>query len=427
MLLLILFFYPDPVTSRAQRPDTLTLPECFRLANEKFPLMAGKPVLDQQVKLEDENLKSAFYPEMNLNAQAAYYSDVVTIAIDPPIPGVAFPHPYNAQYALTLDIRQMIYDGGTVKNRRVVKERATDIKQQDLEVKLYSFKQKLARVFFSALYLDDNYEILQQNMQQLRKATSEAEVALKKGVLLQGDVNILKAAQLDLRQQIIANRHDREAVIRILEMYLDTVFTPQIILTVPPPEIPATQALRPEMQLFSLQQSWLDASMQLQNVQRRPKLYGFGQVGYGRPGLNPLNENFKGFYLFGVKFTWNIWDWSNTGRQKKILSFERELVKNRENLFQQQMDADLIRINEEIGKLEEMISLDREKVGLRKEISGEYAGKLAGGVITPAEYERQLTAWQNAQIQLNLHQKQLLEKHIDYLVTKGNLNDYEKK
>jgi len=64
---------------RGQAYDTLTLPECFRLATERFPLIAGKQILKKQISLEDKNLKSAFYPEMNLNAGATYYSDVVAL------------------------------------------------------------------------------------------------------------------------------------------------------------------------------------------------------------------------------------------------------------------------------------------------------------------------------------------------------------
>lgn len=411
---------------RGQVYDTLTLPGCFRLAAERFPLITGKQILNKQMSLEDENLKSAFYPEMNLNAGATYYSDVVTINVEPAVPGVTFPQPYHDQYAVTMDIRQMIYDGGEIRNRQKVQERSNAVKQQDLEVKLYAYKQKLARIFFSALYLDDNYKILEQNLLQLRKATKEAEVAKEKGSILQGDVNILKASQLDIRQKMIANRHDRIAVVKILEMYLDTIFPKEMVLNVPIPVMTAGPPARPEFRLFSLQQSWLDAGMQLQNVQRHPKFFGFGQVGYGRPGLNPLNENFKAFYLVGANLTWNIWDWNRTKRQKKILSFEQELVKNQEKLFYQQVKADLVKINEEIGKLEKIIELDKQRVLLRKEIMEEYAGKLSGGTITPAEYERQLSAWQNSQVQLNLHQKQLMEKHIDYLITNGNLKDYEK-
>jgi len=350
----------------------------------------------------------------------------VTIELDPAIPGVTFPQPYNAQYALTLDLKQMVYDGGAVKNQRVVKERANAIRQQDLEVKLYAFKQKLARVFFSAQYLDDNYRILEQNLKQLRKATAEAEVARQKGVLLQSDVNILKASQLDIRQKMISNRHDRLTVVKILEMYLDTVFPEKVVLTVPPPPPAPSPALRPELRLFSLQHSWLDAGVQLRNVQRRPKIFGFGQLGYGRPGLNPLNMDFKTFYFVGAGLSWNIWDWSRTNREKKILSFEQELVKDQEKLFHQQINADMAKITEEINKLEKIIELDRQRVQLRQQIAEEYAGKLAGGTITPSEYERQLTAWQEAEVQLNLHQKQLMEKRIDQLVTNGNLYDYEK-
>jgi len=173
----------------AQRADTLTLPACFRLATERFPLMAGKPLLQEQVKLKDDNLRTVFFPEMDFQAQASYYSDVVTIEMDPVIPGVTFPQPYHAQYALSVDLHQMIYDGGASRRRRMVEERSYSMKQKDLEVQLYSFKQKLARVFFSTLYLDDNYRILEQNMVQVEKALAEAQTAYEKGVLLAGDVS----------------------------------------------------------------------------------------------------------------------------------------------------------------------------------------------------------------------------------------------
>ncbi len=412
---------------RAQGGDTLSLPACFRLASERYPLVAGKDLLQQEIELEDENLRSAYYPQMNLGAQASYYSDVVTINLDPAIPGVAFPKPYHDQYALTLDLKQMIWDGGAVKNRRTVKEHAIGMRQQDLEVKLYAFKQQLAHIFFSALFLDDNYAILQQNLQLMEKSLAEAETALRHGVLLPGEVDVLRAARLDIRQQMAVNRHDRRAVTRLLGMYLDTTFTGDLVLTVPPPVTDAGTALRPEQQLFSLQHSWLEASLQLQKTQRRPVIYGFGEAGYGRPGLNPLNLDFKGFYYVGARLTWNIWDWNRTGRQKKILSFEQQLVSHQEELFNRQVHADLVRLGEEVDKLDEIIALDKERVTLREGIVREYADKLAGGTITPAEYERQFTAWQNAQIQLNLHRKQLLEKQIEQLVTRGNLNDYEKK
>jgi len=411
----------------AQGGDTLSLPACFRLATERFPLTGGKPLLQQEIILKDESLRSAWYPEMDLGAQASYYSDVVTIDIQPAIPGVTFPRPYHDQYALTLDIHQMIYDGGAVKSARTVEKFSNEVRQQDLEVKLYAFKQDLAHIFFSALFLDDNYAILRQNMQQLEKALAEAETAHRQGVLLQGDVNVLKATQLDIRQKMAVNRHDRRAVVRLLGMYLDTVFSAGLIFTVPPPQTEGGAGLRPEMKMFSLQSSRLDAGIRLQQVKRRPTLYGFGQVGYGRPGLNPLNLDFKPYYLVGARLTWNIWDWNRTGREKKILSFEQQMIGHEEELFDRKVRASLVRISEEIDKLKEIIALDSERVSLRQAITEEYAGKLSGGTITPAVYERQFTAWQNAQIQLNLHRKQLLEKKIEYLVVKGNLNDYETK
>ncbi|NOY36068.1 MAG: TolC family protein [Chlorobi bacterium] len=409
----------------AQNADTLTLPACLRLAGEKYPRAAEKQLLRDRMALENENLLRSFYPELNLKAQAVYYSDVVTIDAPAAIPGLQFPQPPNDQYSVALDVRQLIYDGGLTKRRKQLETEKTGLAQQDIEVKIYSFKQQLSNLFFSALFLDDNYKILDQNLHQLETTLTEAKTARDHGVILAGDMDVLLAAKLDIRQKMTANRHDREAVIGVLSYYLDTVFAKDIVLTVPLPVSASAAFSRPEFRFFSLQSSLLDINKQLQDAMRRPRVYGFGQVGYGRPGLNLLSENFNTYYLFGARLSWNIWDWNQSGRKKKILTLRQEQIKKQEDTFRQQVEASLIRINEEIRKLDELIVLDEEKVKLRKQITGEFERKLAGGTITPAEYEQQLTAFQNARIQLNLHQKQKLEKQIDYLVTNGNLTDYE--
>ena len=76
---------------------------------------------------------------------------------------------------------------------------------------------------------------------------------------------------------------------------------------------------RPELKYFDLLGNKIDQNSQLLQKARSPKLFGFGQAGYGRPGLNMLKNTFDPYYLVGVGVSWNILDWNQTGRNRKIL------------------------------------------------------------------------------------------------------------
>ena len=45
---------------------------------------------------------------------------------------------------------------------------------------------------------------------------------------------------------------------------------------------------------------------------RLPNVSGFAQAGYGKPGYNPFSEDFSDYYMIGIRFRWNIYDWDVT-------------------------------------------------------------------------------------------------------------------
>lgn len=415
-----------PVTTWAQENEIVTLPDILQLTEKRYPLSGEIPLLQDQRVLTQENLKRSWYPGLNISAKAAYYSDVVTIEVPVSIPGLEFPQPYRDQYSVALDVRQLIYDGGVTRLRQDLESGKSDIQEQDVRIKLNSFKKQVTGLFFGAVFLDDNYAILKENLSRLETAISEAEAAVRNGVLLRGDLNVLLAARIGVQQQMESNRYDRKAVTDMLGQYLDTVFYDSVKFVIPDPPPVAGNVSPPELQMFKLRSDLLEANIKLEEAMRRPRLSGFGQLGYGRPGLNPLNENFNTYYLFGVQFTWNIWDWNKTKRQKKILTLQQQQILRQSEAFRSGVDASLKKLTSDIAKLDRLISLDIQKTELLKQITDEYSRKLSAGTITPAAYEKQWTEYRQAMIALNLHEKQKQQKQIEYIITHGNISDYEK-
>lgn len=90
--------------------NTLTLDDCYRLARENYPKLTDIEKQQQISALRISNIGSAWNPQLNLNAQATYQSDVTRIAL--PMPGIEIPALPKDQYKAYLDVRQNIYDGG---------------------------------------------------------------------------------------------------------------------------------------------------------------------------------------------------------------------------------------------------------------------------------------------------------------------------
>ena len=128
--------------------------------------------------------------------------------------------------------------------------------------------------------------------------------------------------------------------------------------------------------LFDNQTGQLETQMELLDKTRNPKLFGFGQAGYGKPALNMLNNEFDAYYLVGVGVSWNAFDWKNTFRKKQVVQLQQQIVQTQKETFTQNIQILLSQQQEQIGKLEKMLDNDQQMISLRTEITKTAASKL---------------------------------------------------
>ena len=145
----------------------------------------------------------------------------------------------------------------------------------------------------------------------------------------------------------------------------------------------------------------------------------FGQAGYGKPGLNMLNDNFDTWYLVGAGVSWNAFDWKNTARKKQVLTLQQDRLQTNEATFRQNIDVLLVQQNSQISQLKELLKTDEEMVSLRSEIAKSASSKLENDVITASDYIQEIQAETMAKLNLELHQIQLEEANEKYSLIKG--------
>ena len=143
-------------------------------------------------------------PKVDLNAQATYQSDV--IGLPATLSGIESLN--KDQYRATLDVNQLIYNGGIIDANTKLKEAQVKTQQQQVEVNLYQLKNRINQYFFSALLLQEKKALLIAKDQLLVSKIQEVKSGVKNGAILPASELVLEAETIKIKQQLIEIKED---------------------------------------------------------------------------------------------------------------------------------------------------------------------------------------------------------------------------
>jgi outer membrane protein TolC len=398
----------------------LSLDSCQSLARKNHPLLRQAGIIDQISELNQQNIQTLNLPQFDLTARASWQSDVTQLALK--IPGFAGPEPLSKdQYKAYIDIKQKLYDGGVGKNRQALEEADRLVSKQQNETELYKIKETVNTLYFNALIIQENLRIIDLKKQTLDERIKIVGSAVNNGVSLPNDLDQLRAEKLLTDQQETELKSTRTTTLSLLEIVTGSKITEQTTFPKPtPPGIDIDNDLkRPEIILFSLQKSKLDKSEEVLANSRKPFVYAFGQAGYGRPGLNMLNNNFADWYMVGAGLSWNIYDWHKTSREKSTLKLQKEMIDTNLDNFNRSVKMSLNQEENNAKKSKYLIITDEQLVAIKDQITKRSAVALENGTITSADYIRDLNAALQAKANLETHKVQLAQASVNYQTIKG--------
>ena len=148
-------------------------------------------------------------------------------------------------------------------------------------------------------------------------------------------------------------------------------------------------------------------------------VYGFGQFGYGRPGLNMMSDKFDSYYIVGAKLTWNLWDWQYNKREREALAVQSQMLLSQKESFEKSIYILLENEKAATERLTALLEKDAEIIVLRSRITKTSASKLENGVITPADYVADLNNETSARIGFETHKIQLVQAKVNYMTLLG--------
>ncbi len=211
------------------------------------------------------------------------------------------------------------------------------------------------------------------------------------------------------------------ALIRVMELFINQSISDKVSLE--RPRVTATldpAILRPEMKLYTYQDSFWRQQNQMVSARSNPKLSLFAQGGYARPGLDLFKNEFAFYGIGGIRVNWLLSNLYTNKREHQIVALNQKMNEVQKDLFVFNTKTQLTQQMEEINKLKSIARIDEKIVDVRVQITAAAKAQLQHGVINSNDYLREINAEDQTKNQSILHQIQLLQAQINYQTIKGN-------
>lgn len=404
--------------SMAQQSNSLSLDNCIEMAKQNYPLIRQYTLIEKTKEYSIANAQKAYLPQFNVAGQATYQSAVTQIPIS--LPSVDIPTMSKDQYKLYGEVSQSITDLFTVKDQKEYINANSEIEVQKTEVELYKLRERINNLYFGILLIDAQIKQTELLKKDIQSGIEKTNVAIANGVALKSTADNLKAELLKADQRTIELKATRKGYADMLALFINNPIDENTVLEKPHRQMLTNAINRPELKLFDLQKKSFDAQEKLITAKNIPRLSAFFQGGLGRPGLNMLDNDFQGYYIGGLRLSWNITGFYTYKNEKKMLANSQSMIDIQRETFLFNTNLTLKQQNADITKMQELIETDKRIVTLRESVKNTTQNQLTYGTATTNDYLIAVNAEDQAKQNLILHEIQLLMTEYNTQTTAGN-------
>lgn len=409
----------------AEAHETVTITQCYEWARENFPQIRRFDLIDRTEQYNLSNAGKGWLPQLAVSAKASYQSDVTKLSfaeqLSDLVPGIDIPIQKKDQYQMAVEVDQTLWDGGMIRSAKEATRAEADYNRKQLESDLYLLNERVNQIYFGCLVHD---EMLAQNsllQQDLQLNLDRVVAMMENGVSNLSDRESLEVELLNAKQKEIELKASRKAYGQMLSVLTGKQLTDALlqIPLVAGEELPVT-IRRPELQAFEAQSLWIETQNRQLTAGLMPRIGAFVQGGYGRPGLNLLDNTFNPYYVAGVRLSWNLGKLYTLKNDRRKVEVNRRMVDVQRETFLFNTRLQMLQQHAEVRKLAELMVTDERIVRLRESIKRSAEVKFANGVISVTDLIREIHAEDMARQTASLHKIQQLFSIYNYMYTVNN-------
>ncbi|MCC8146355.1 MAG: TolC family protein [Bacteroidales bacterium] len=396
---IIVFIFPSVYAQ-------LSIEECYEKAENNYPLIKQYDLIEKVKDYNLSNLGKGYLPQIQISAKATYQSEVTKIPIDVPgIEGLS-----KDQYNATIDVNQSIWDGGNIKAQQENIRTQATVDKKNLEVSLYSIRERVNQLFFGILL---HNEMLEQNslyLEELQRNFTQVSVYIQNGIANQADLDAVEVEQIKATQSRTELNHSRKAYLEMMSVLIGEQVNENTSLIKPNvKELYSYNIQRPELSLYEAQFQNLDAMTKEITAGLMPKLNVFVTGGYGKPGLNMLENKFSTYYIGGISLNWNLGNLYTRKNRLNDLLIRKNMIESQQETFLFNSQLDITQNENEVKKIRQLLNSDDKIIRLRGSVKRSAEAKVANGTLSVLDLMKEINAEQIAIQDKIVHEIELMQ------------------
>ncbi len=379
---------------------TVSLEQCYAAAQRNYPLVRQYELIEKSKDYTLSNASRAYLPQVTFSAKASWQSDVTKFSldkeklaqsqfgsmIDPDELAGMIPTISKDQYGASIDVSQTIWDGGAVKARKDAAASQAEADARSVDASLYGLRARVNELFFGIILMQSNIEQCELMLSNLETNYKKVESYIENGVAGQADLDAIRIQQLKTRQEALNLDNTKRAYIRMLGQLTGLDLGEDAALTKPEPIISETsQIQRPELAMYEAQLKALESQNRQITAGLTPKFGLYVSGGYGRPGLNMLDNEFRPYLTAGVRMTWSIGNFYTKRNDLRLIETRKTGIETQRQTFLLNTSMDISGKDSEIRALQEQLEYDDEIIALRQSVLRANEARMAEGTISGSD------------------------------------------
>jgi len=391
-----------------------TIQDCIRDARNNYPEIAKFQLIENSKEYNLFNASRNWIPQITFGAQATYQSEALSFPKGL-IPGLDISGLALDQYQMTVDVSQVIWDGGASAASKHTAEAEANRETAETELHFHALEERVIEIYFGILMLQESYESILAQDAILEANLKRLESLYNNGVVQKSDLNEVKVARLTLGQTLDQNRASYNSYKQLLEK-----LTGKEIGTLEKPveqQILSRENFSPELTLIDAGLAAIDAKKKLLTTSLAPKFALVAQGLYGNPGYDAFKamgtKDWSLNGLVGIRMMWDIGsafsfrkdrnELKNAGAK---LALDKEIFLFNSNLETDSQDSEILRLRKTIAG-------DNEIAELRTDIRRMAERQLEEGEVDTADLLQKISEETIAVNNCKLHELELLKKEYE--------------
>ena len=376
--------------------QSYTLDECKQMARQNYPSISQYGLIEKSRDLTVSHEAKAWLPGVSVNGFGVGLTQLLDAS---PLGQMK-----DGVYGASLTVSQMIYDGGAVGAQRRVARARSEVEMRQTDVLMYDVNERVEQLFFGILMIDEQMKQVELLNDNLTISEKTVRSLMDNGMANQGDLEQVMVQQVQAQQRMVGLRSMRDTYCDMLGYFVGKQVES---LSKPSDTAVGMDVARPELSLFSAQESLLAVQKKSLNSRLMPTVSAFGMAAYHNRILPILKET---NLAVGLMVKWNIGalytrknDLASLSNQQKQIDVQRQTFLFNNHMQQRQTSG-------EIEALRRQMTLDDEALALRESILEKARKKVEMGTETVNELLRDVNAVSEAQQQKAIHEIELLQE-----------------